>query len=90
MGSVLGAFIIPVSSVNFLGENYFYWIFPVAISGLSGSLTDSLPGASIQAQFYCSICGKIREHKIHCNKTISIKKGFCWVNNDTVNFFLCR
>ena len=86
IGSVLGAFIIPVSSVSFLGENYIYWIFPVTVSGLLGSLADSVLGASIQAQFYCSICGKITEHKIHCGKASSLKKGFYWINNDVVNF----
>ena len=86
MGSVLGAFIIPVSSVSFLGKNYFYWILAVTVSGLLGSLTDSVLGASLQAQFYCSICGKITEHKIHCGKTSSLKKGFYRINNDVVNF----
>lgn len=85
VGSILGAFIIPVSSVSFLGENYFYWIFAVTVSGFLGSLTDSLLGASIQAQFYCSVCSKMTEHKIHCDKPALLKKGFYSVNNDAVN-----
>jgi uncharacterized protein (TIGR00297 family) len=85
-GSVFGAFIIPVSSVSFLGENYFYWIFAVMVSGFIGSLADSLLGASIQAQFYCGVCGKITEHKTHCDKPALLKKGFYGVNNDVVNF----
>jgi uncharacterized protein (TIGR00297 family) len=86
MGSVLGAFIIPVSSVSFISGNYFYSVLMVAISGILGSLTDSLLGASIQAQYLCIICGKITEHKIHCDKTATINKGFRWINNDVVNF----
>ena len=85
-GSALGAFIIPVTSVCFLGENKFYWVFLITIAGLLGSLTDSILGASIQAQYFCNNCGKVTEHKYHCSSKTLLKKGFYRVNNDVVNF----
>jgi len=86
IGSVLGAFIIAVSSVSFVGENYFYLVFAVVISGVLGGLTDSFLGDTVQAQFYCSICGKITEHRFHCDKPAVLSKGFVDFNNDAVNF----
>lgn len=82
-GAILGAFIIPLSAVSFMDKK---WIFPVAASGLLASLIDSILGASIQAQYFCSICGKITEHEIHCEKKASLKSGFQRINNDAVNF----
>jgi len=86
LGSVLGAFIIAVSSVSFMGRNYFYLIMAVSISGIIGSLTDSIFGDAVQAQFYCGICGKITEHRFHCNRPAELKNGFAGFNNDAVNF----
>jgi uncharacterized protein (TIGR00297 family) len=85
-GTLLSAFIIPVTSVCFIGENKFYWVFLITIAGLLGSLTDSILGASIQAQYFCNNCGKVTEHKYHCSSKTLLKKGFYRVNNDVVNF----
>jgi uncharacterized protein (TIGR00297 family) len=55
-------------------------------AGLLGSIVDSIVGATIQAQFRCSICGKITEKRNHCqgNPTTLIS-GVRLIDNDIVN-----
>lgn len=57
------------------------------MSGLMGSFFDSLLGATIQAIYYCPVCDKETERRIHsCGiKTLPLR-GMRWVNNDIVNF----
>ncbi len=57
------------------------------VSGLAGSLFDSLLGATVQAMYYCPICEKETERRIHScgTKTIPLR-GIPWMNNDVVNF----
>jgi len=61
----------------------------VAIAGISGSMVDSLLGATIQAQYQCPECQKITERKMHCQQQITRQiSGKAWMNNDWVNM-LC-
>ena len=46
---------------------------------------DSFLGATVQAQFKCSVCGKVTERIIHCNNNTKHTKGINWLNNDLVN-----
>ncbi len=56
------------------------------ISGLAGSLFDSLLGATIQAMYYCPMCKKETERRIHNCGTHTIPlRGIPWMNNDGVN-----
>ena len=58
-----------------------------AIGGLSGSLFDSLLGATVQQIYYCPHCQKETERKIHrCGHTTHFLRGWRWLNNDGVNF----
>ena len=81
IGAVLGAFIIPVSSLFWLDS-----ILLISISGFLGNIVDSLLGAVVQAQYKCSVCGKITERKYHCGNRTILLKGMKWLNNDVVNF----
>ena len=57
------------------------------VSGLTGSLFDSLLGATVQAMYYCPVCEKETERRTHnCGTQTIPLRGLSWVNNDVVNF----
>jgi uncharacterized protein (TIGR00297 family) len=72
-----------------------HWLFsdwlliPVAtVSGLAGSLFDSLLGASVQAIYVCPACGVETERTRHrCGQPTRHVRGWRWLNNDWVNLF---
>lgn len=58
----------------------------VIVSSIIGSTLDSLLGATIQAKYECSDCGKAVEGKVHCGKPSRYVKGVRALDNNAVNF----
>lgn len=61
-------------------------IFMIAFVAVLAQFVDSLLGACCQVRYLCSICGKVVEERLHCNKPTLVKDGFRWLTNDMVNF----
>ena len=57
------------------------------LSGMVGSVFDSVLGATLQAMYYCPTCKTGTERSIHrCGVRTEFLRGITWMNNDVVNF----
>ena len=89
--SLLGAFIIALSgllvvpvSFRFSFLSIIFWV--IVAAGFLAGFVDSFLGATVQAQYQCTLCKAVTERKKHCKgaKTELIS-GYRWLNNDWVN-----
>lgn len=89
VASALGAF--SLGAIFWGAQRFPKWLvslpFVALVSGLAGSFFDSLLGATVQAMYYCPVCEKETERRIHrCGTKTTPLRGIPWVDNDVVNF----
>ena len=58
----------------------------ITVAGFTGSIIDSILGATIQGKFQCLDCNNITEKRIHCGVNSTKIEGFAWLDNNLVNF----
>lgn len=84
LGALMGSLVIALTGAIYINNAFI--VFIIFVAGFSGSIIDSIFGATVQAQYRCPHCHKITEKETHCSvyKTELIS-GWRWIDNDIVN-----
>jgi uncharacterized protein (TIGR00297 family) len=79
--ALLAALLAPVTGLGKI-------LVVISLTGLAGSLFDSLLGAALQIVYRCPRCEvQTERHPVHsCGTRSEAQRGWRWMNNDTVNF----
>lgn len=84
LGGIVGAAVVTLSALPFV-ELSWMSVAAIVAFGAAGSLIDSVLGATVQAQFRCTVCGKDTEKSAHCGAPAHHLRGLPWLRNDAVN-----
>jgi uncharacterized membrane protein len=60
-------------------------VLAAVFGGVSGSVADSLIGATVQRKTICAVCGKASENLVHCGQPTKRQSGIFFVDNNIVN-----
>jgi uncharacterized protein (TIGR00297 family) len=87
LAALLGSTVIAFLAALFSATDHRLLFLLITVSGLLGSLFDSLLGATVQAMYYCPADKKETEkHPLHSCGTPTIHlRGWKWLDNDWVN-----
>ncbi len=77
---VLGFFGAP-----FTGWSHLEILAIASLSGLAGTMMDSLIGATLQGHYICIECGRTTEERVHCGEKARLQSGTSYLDNDLVN-----
>ncbi len=85
LASFMGSLILVLSGYFFVPNLNLLDLLILSAAGFSGSIFDSILGATYQAQYQCINCESYTEKKIHCESKAIKTRGFTFLNNDMVN-----
>ncbi|OIO62973.1 MAG: hypothetical protein AUJ47_06825 [Candidatus Marinimicrobia bacterium CG1_02_48_14] len=87
LGGLLGA--LTIGAIGYAFNPHLMplatWLLVTSGSGFLGSIVDSIIGATIQAKFACTVCGKETEKQRHCGLPTVLIGGIRAMDNDWVN-----
>jgi uncharacterized protein (TIGR00297 family) len=87
-GSLLASLAIGAvaASLGIIGKfSPFFVVFLAVVGGVSGSVADSLIGATLQRKGVCVVCGSPSENLTHCGKPTEKRSGYFFIDNNIVN-----
>lgn len=83
--SIAGGGLIILASMPFMSFGWSTFLL-LWVVGLSGSVIDTLLGATVQRKYRCVVCGKLTEKRMHHGTPTAYVSGWRFLGNDAVNF----
>lgn len=84
LSGLFASFILPLVAMAF-GALDILTATLCGVAAFLGMVFDSLLGSLMQVKYRCTVCGKITEKHIHCEKNTEHYNGLSYVDNDVVN-----